>query len=155
VEGPVEGWLVRSKDVVGFVKGCFHPLPWLVYVPRLVGGAKTWSIGRFGANISRCFDFPVPLVDSRRASLTSPIDAAKRLAQSGCESRVCRAGLRLLAILASAVGLDAVGVTGGLAYAPFSAGDVDVVVYGWRAGLEAYRVLRELREEGTTEPHYG
>lgn len=150
--GPVEGWLVRTGDVVGFVKGCFHPLPRLVYTPRLLHGRKTWAPRpQAVAAMTRCFDFPVPVADPEAADLVSPLEAAENLMRGGCSTRACRAGRLLVSLLEAAVG--EVGVTGGLAYSPRSAGDVDLVVYGWRAAKRAYEALRELRERGITEPH--
>jgi hypothetical protein len=151
--GPVEGWLIETGRVLGFVKGCFQPLPLLVYTPRIVDGVKTWDPSSVPRAWTRCFDFPVPVADPGRARLVSPVEA-KRLLRA-CRSPACRAARLLLEELEAAAGSDRVGVTGGLSYRPESAGDVDLVVYGWRQSLEAYRRLRELREEGLTGPHLG
>lgn len=154
--GPVEGWLLKGPGLVGFVKGCFHPLPGLFYVPRVLDGRKIWlrETGSYGVR-NRCFDFSAPVArPGEEYTLVSPIEAAAAL-RRGCGSRVCQAALLLLEELGSAAGFDRVGVTGGLAYSPLDASDADVVVYGFRAATEAYRRLLELREEGVTEPYYG
>ena len=160
--GAVEGWLFRARGVVGFVKGCLHPLPRLFVVLRLVEGRKTWSPlpqhvpGAPGLRVeeSRCLGGRRALVLEPRAvgvQLVAPWDAARRL--RGCGSRTCRAAMDLLEHLSSAIGNAGVaGVTGGLAYAPSKAGDVDLVVYGGRAVERAYRALVDMREEGVTSP---
>lgn len=154
--GPVEGWLLKAPDLIGFVKGCFHPLPGLFYVPRVLGGEKIWLREAAGYGLrNRCFDFPVPVAHPGEGyTLVSPVEAAAAL-RGKCSSRVCRAALLLLDELGSAAGFDRVGVTGGLAYSPLNASDADLVVYGFRAAVEAYRRLLELREEGVTKPYYG
>ena len=91
----------------------------------------------------------VPTVDPSRARIVSPIDIAKSLAS--CKKPLCRAALELLEYLTSG-GVDYVGVTGGLAYNPSTANDIDLVVYGARNTEKAYALLRELRAEGATGP---
>jgi len=150
----VEAWLVKASDFIGFVKGCNHPLPEYIVVPRIVKGSKTWSaVHPRLAKETPCFDFPVS-VAGPSARFLSPVDAAQRLRRN-CASGVCRAALELLDALASAVGWDSVGVTGSLAYSPEQADDIDIVVYGYGKVLEAYRVLAELRGSGLTRPYLG
>lgn len=160
--GPVEGWLVVSKAFTGFVKGCFHPLPRLRFIPRIVSGAKTWSPVK-AINMLRavdpglvgrdpCTGHDVPLLDPNKAGgnvrLVSPLDAAAALAR--CSLPICRAALDLLELLRGE-GVRLVGVTGGLAYDPASAGDIDLVVYGQRQVDLAYQALARLRAEEVTE----
>ncbi|HIQ23919.1 MAG TPA: hypothetical protein EYH50_02595 [Pyrodictium delaneyi] len=49
---------------------------------------------------------------------------------------------------------DLVGVTGGLAYNPYKASDIDIVVYGAHAD-RVYQLLVKLRREGITTPYRG
>ncbi len=157
--GSIEGWIAFTEKTVGFVKGCFQPLPLLYYVPRLVKGVKTWSPsmhihGDPALVVAEdpCLGGRRLLLDPRRARLLNPVEAKRRL--RGCETRVCRAARLLLEYLEAAVSNDVVGVTGGLAYNTRGASDVDVVVYG-SAAHEAYKVLQELRRLGVTTPFTG
>ena len=157
--GPVEGWLVRSSTFIGFIKGCFHPLPRLRFIPRLVSGVKTWDAGRAVKLLENtnpglvdedpCTGHRVALVDPGRegVELVSPLAAAAAL--EGCRLPICRAALELLTALRDG-GVGLVGVTGGLAYDPRKASDIDVVVYGQEHVDTAYQVLAELRREGVT-----
>jgi len=155
---PVDSWLIKLAGVIGFVKGCFHPLPSYFFTPRLIRGKKVWvtdpSIAAPGARIARH-----PCLGGREAYIAtpdeavfvSPYQAAKALREK-CSSRICLAARELVEYIGSADEL--VGVTGGLAYNPRRAGDIDIVAYGPRIE-EAYRVLRDLREESKTEPLQG
>ncbi|ABM80710.1 hypothetical protein [Hyperthermus butylicus] len=159
--GPVEAWLIRTRYTIGFVKGCFHPLPRLFYVPRIVEGSKTWRepwrlalkdpdvmVGSEPCLGGRA----VPTADPLHVKMVSPVDAVRSL--TVCERPLCRAALELLEYLESG-GADYVGVTGGLAYNPDSASDIDLVVYGAKNTEKAYRILEELRAEGVTAPLHG
>ncbi len=160
----VEGWLFRSAGgrLIGFVKGCMHPLPELFAVPRLIEGRKTWRLeealrmaARLGAGFrvapSPCLGGRVAgLVDPARAELVAPWEAARRL--RSCSTGLCRAALELLESLASATRRGLVGVSGGLAYGAPAAGDIDLVVYGSGDVERVYRLLGELRGEGVTSP---
>ena len=161
----MEGWLVEAPGAVGFIKGCHHPLPRLFFVPRLVAGRKSWdwrgllrllrSAHWAGVEASPCLGGLEAAVIDRGASgvrLVPPWEAVERL--QGCGSRVCRAALTLLEYIHSA-GVEAAGVTGGLAYNPRGAGDADLVVYGAGEAGRVYKLLRDLREEGVTEPFRG
>jgi len=157
--GPVEGWLARTRRSLGFVKGCHQPLPRLFYTPRLVGGRKTWNPPRglvldeaAAWTATRC-GIDSYTLDPSQASLMAPWEAARRL--RGCDAPLCRAALELLELLGLPLGEPPGGVTGGLAYSPRSAGDMDLVVYGLGTGSEVYRALHDLREEGVTAPLRG
>ena len=157
--GPVEAWLARTRRSLGFVKGCHQPLPRLFYTLRLVDGVKTWAPPRGLAideavawRATRC-GIESYILDPARASLVAPWEAAAGL--RGCSAPACRAALELLELLGLAPGEPPGGVTGGLAYSPGRAGDLDLVVYGARAGEEVYRALRDLREDGVTAPLRG
>ncbi len=145
---PVEGWIVvgGGGERLGYVKGCFHPLPYYFVAPR-VGG---WY--RLAA--TKCLygvEAPVALLEEE--SLLSPFEAA-RIALSRCSrGRVCRAFRGLYEELVSAAG--EAGATGSLAFKADRAGDVDLVVYGYRRGWRAYRRLLEMRVRGVTVPFRG
>jgi len=153
LEEPVEGWLVKSRGLVGFVKGCYHPLPGYILTPRVLDGMKTWRRVEAGATLTRCFDFPVHVSYPEKARFYSPVELLRRL--RSCGSAICRAAVTLAEYLASAAGPDHVGVTGGLAYSPTDASDIDLVVYGLNETMEAYRALSDLRAEGRTHPYGG
>ncbi|KSW11978.1 hypothetical protein CF15_04095 [Pyrodictium occultum] len=156
--GPVEGWIAYTSHTIGFVKGCFQPLPLLFYTPRIVDGRKTWILPRtvppdegLAAGREPCLGGrETLLLRPGRARLESPVAAAKRL--RSCSTRLCRAALQLLDELRAYTELA--GVTGGLAYNPAGAGDIDIVVYG--TGIEeVYKLLQDLRIEGVTRPYHG
>jgi len=69
-----------------------------------------------------------------------------------CGSRLCKQALEFVDLIMSHT--DLVGVTGGLAYDPEGASDIDIVVYGARVD-EVYRLLVDLRREGVTSPYLG
>ncbi len=157
--GPVEGWLAKTRRSLGFVKGCHQPLPRLFYTPRLVEGVKTWNPPRglvideaAAWSTTRC-GIESYILDPSRALLHAPWEAAAGL--RSCDAPICRAALGLLELLGLAPGEPPGGVTGGLAYSPGSASDIDLVVYGLGAGEEVYRALRDLREDGVTAPLWG
>ncbi len=150
--GPVEGWIVASKKLIGIVKGCEQPLPGLHYVPRVVEGRRVPKdpddlCSYVECRFSRCTGRRVPIAFGDY--VISPFDALQGV--KGCDTRVCRAALELLDHLASA-GVELAGVTGSLAYRPGRARDVDVVVYGLRDGYRAYRALMDMRRDGISQP---
>ncbi len=153
--GPVEGWVVKTKSLVGIVKGCEHPLPYLHYVPRLVGGAKYHVNPNYVCRLVPCTPSPclkglkAPLIDSRSIAFIDPVSATKELDKYCNGGVVCRTAASLVEELVSA-GLDLVGVTGGLIYSPRQTRDIDIVVYD--NPDKAYAVLRKLRRDGVTTP---
>jgi len=155
---PVDSWLVKLDNIIGFVKGCFQPLPGYFIVPRIVFGKKTWSLR--GAISHRGVRFMKHECIGGRSSyiaypgpahFISPIDSAEVLREK-CGSALCRAALELLEHIVSIT--DLVGVTGGLAYNPLGASDIDIVAYGPRIE-EVYKALRDLRLDGITSPFTG
>ena len=146
--GPIEGWLiVDGNRVLGYVKGCQHPLPYLFVAPRRSG---SWYVVRE----TRCFlGLVTPISKPKPHMLASPFEAATRLRKACREKRSkwCLTVLGFLEELESSIG-SGIGVTGSAAYYFEEAGDIDIVVYGSRAGRRAYSVLREMREQGKTTP---
>ena len=92
----------------------------------------------------------VPLLAPDKARLESPLTAATKL--KSCNMPLCRRALELVELIESVTEL--VGVTGGLAYNPTNASDIDIVVYGSRLD-DVYRLLVDLRQDGVTTPHRG
>lgn len=155
---PVDSWLVKTSNIIGFIKGCFQPLPGYFFVPRVVSGRKIWTleepVSLYGIRFIRheCIGRRSSyIVYPGSASFISPIDSAKRLRRE-CRSALCSAALELLEYISSVT--DLVGVTGGLAYNPLGANDIDIVVYGSRIET-VYNVLRDLRYDGVTSPFTG
>ncbi|BEP17093.1 hypothetical protein PYJP_04450 [Pyrofollis japonicus] len=158
--GPVDSWIVKLSNAIGFVKGCFHPLPFLFFVPRYVEGMKIWSIADALSKLRpdevlikrcRCLGHRKALfVDSRRVSIISPLEAVKGLKE--CSTAICKAARDLVEYISTVT--DLVGITGGLAYNPRTASDIDVVVFGSRID-DVYKLLVEMRKEGITKPYSG
>ena len=156
---PVEGWIVRASGLVGFVKGCFHPLPRIRFTPRVVGGRKLWDprhaltlLGEAAprlVGVDPCAGRPSGLAGGTDVEFVDPLHASAEL--STCTRPVCRAAASLARLLEAEAGVE-VGVTGGLAYNPEGAGDIDLVVYGQREADTVYEVLRSLRRRGVTAP---
>ena len=153
MEGPVEGWLVvseKGRRLLGYVKGCGHPLPAYFVAPRTSG----W----YSLRETRCLmglQAPVALPTSGLGFL-SPLEAReafpKKCRESGRRGW-CRDAQAFIEALEAASSI--VGVTGSAALDPSRAGDLDLVVYGAKRGYRAYRALLEMREEGVTQPLEG
>ncbi|WP_338248942.1 hypothetical protein [Pyrodictium abyssi] len=80
----------------------------------------------------------------------SPLAIVSRL--RACDRTLCRKARDLVDAIMGYT--DLVGVTGGLAYNPYKASDIDIVVYGSRVD-RVYQLLVELRREGVTAPYRG
>lgn len=142
------------KENVFIVKDVEQPFPQLRVVPRLLNGRKVHVEPHNLCRVVKCFVDPclrtkIPLfMPDSKSKIISPFEAAKSLNE--CNSRVCRAASRLLELFQE-VGYLA-GVSGSLAYKPYTANDIDIVVYG--DSEEVYMFLKELRQEGITKPLY-
>ncbi|HIP85379.1 MAG TPA: hypothetical protein EYH17_01895 [Pyrodictium sp.] len=151
---PLEGWLIVAKNNVFIVKDVEQPFPYLRVVPRLLNGRKIHVEPHKLCTITRCLvdpclnvKIPLFMLDSS-SKVISPFEAANSL--NNCKSKVCYAAKCLLELLQE-VGYLA-GISGSLAYKPYTANDIDIVVYG--NSEEAYMFLKELRQEGITKPLY-
>ncbi|RUM47605.1 MAG: hypothetical protein DSY37_01880 [Hyperthermus sp.] len=163
--GPVEGWMVRTRSTIGFVKGCLHPLPYLYYVPRVIAGIKLYDEPGITSAVKfaepeliredPCLGLRTTLVHIKEAGFTTPWDAARRLLKT-CKRRICQTALSLIEQIENANPRVLVGVTGSLAYNPTEAEDIDIVAYSQPSELQdVYRLLAELREEGYLKPYHG
>lgn len=156
---PVEGWLVKGRDFVGFVKGCLHPLPKLFITLRIIHGKKTWSPLPTTKQLPQGLQLvdheclggrPALLANPDMVRLVSPVDVAVGVGRE-CNTPLCQAAIELAEYLQ---GTGCVGLTGSLAYNATSAHDIDVVVYS-REPARVYERLRRLRSENLTEPLRG
>lgn len=166
--GPVEGWIIHTRHSVGFVKGCLHPLPLLYYVPRIVHNTKSWDytssiymLERYEPELihdDHCLGGRHPAINpsSPTVRLQPPYDAYTRVKRTCISSRVCQTALELIEYITSSIS-DPIyaGFTGGLAYNPENASDIDIVVYGFSNAYRVYKLLRDLRSEGVLKPFIG
>jgi len=92
----------------------------------------------------------VYVLDTSMAELYSPLELIERV--ESCKEKICSIAREFVEHLPSS---DKIGVSGRLSYDPSNARDIDIVVYGQRAGEEVYRALVDLRDDKVTEPFYG
>lgn len=145
-----DSWLVFDVQghFVGYVKGCFHPLPRLFVTVR-----RFSSIVRYGRE---------PCLGGSEAATVDPYTGYVKIVKppsprllKDCNTRLCRAAYDLFILISSAVDEEFIRVTGSLAVDPYKASDIDLVVYGCSETYRAYKLLIDLRRDGITRPYKG
>ncbi|BFH72712.1 hypothetical protein SJAV_06560 [Sulfurisphaera javensis] len=138
----IEGYMLKYKDIIWAVKGCFHPDNYAVAVPRYYNGIKIKKMNDAIKLVKDKFPFlmkyvpeigfEVPLVPLDEAQVLDPFNAKI------CDEKV----KRFLSFFQGKV-----GITGSLLYS-LSYNDMDFL----SLNDSHYFTLRKMREKGITKP---
>ncbi len=155
----VDGVIVRVRDYLWVVKGCFHGKNRVIALPRYgLDGVKVKEFAR-SLEIARKYEF---MVYDEYLDLMVPAIPVEEIEYCLNPFNVDTTGLdgigekawRLKLIIAerAGIGLESIGITGSLLAKKIiprlESADIDIVVRGVEESKRVYSALRELRGEG-------